>query len=164
VLERIGSARVLVHRDYHAQNLLWLPERKGLERVGLIDFQDAVAGSAAYDLISLVEDARRDVSPAIAEHTTRHYLTTMRAQGKTLDEDSFRAEMAVMAAQRNAKIVGIFARLFARDGKRRYLGYLPRVWSYLENDLRHPLLADLSAWYDRVLPKARRHLPELEQA
>src|SRR6185312_1929407 len=144
VLQRIeGLARVLVHRDYHAQNLLWLPDRKGLERVGLIDFQDAVAGSRAYDLISLVEDARRDVAPEIGEHATRHYLEAIRAQGTPLDEDKFRAEMAVMAAQRNTKIVGIFARLFARDGKRRYLGYLPRVWRYLEQDLRHPMLADL---------------------
>jgi aminoglycoside/choline kinase family phosphotransferase len=79
-----------------------------------------------------------------------------------LDEDRFRAEMAVMAAQRNTKIVGIFARLYARDGKRRYLGYLPRVWRYLEQDLKHPLMAGLRAWYDRAIPKARRTLPELE--
>jgi aminoglycoside/choline kinase family phosphotransferase len=88
----------------------------------------------------------------------------MRAQGTPLDEGHFRAEMAVMAAQRNAKIVGIFARLYARDGKRRYLSYLPRVWAYLERDLNHPLLADLKSWYDRTLPKARRTLPELESA
>src|SRR5258708_3718089 len=130
---------VFVHRDYHAQNLMWLPERTGLARVGLIDFQDAVAGSRAYDLISLVEDARREVSPELAELATAHYLSVMRAQGIPLDETHFRAEMAVMAAQRNAKIVGIFARLYLRDGKRRYLSYLPRVWTYLERDLSHPL-------------------------
>ena len=156
------SEPVFVHRDYHAQNLMWLPERTGLARVGLIDFQDAVAGSRAYDLISLTEDARRDVSPALAEIATAHYLSVMRAQGTSLDENHFRAEMAVMAAQRNAKIVGIFARLYKRDGKRRYLAYLPRVWNYLERDLSHPLMSDLRAWYDRVLPKARRSLPELE--
>ncbi len=158
------SEPVFVHRDYHAQNLMWLPERPGLAKVGLIDFQDAVAGSRAYDLISLVEDARRDVSPELAETATAHYLATMRAQGTPLDEDQFRAEMAVMAAQRNAKIVGIFARLYARDGKRRYLAYLPRVWRYLERDLQHPLLAGLRAWYDRLIPHARRILPELESA
>jgi aminoglycoside/choline kinase family phosphotransferase len=155
---------VFVHRDYHAQNLLWLPERAGLARVGLIDFQDAVAGSRAYDLISLTEDARRDVPPELGEIATAHYLAAMRAQGTPLDEAGFRAEIAVMAAQRNAKIVGIFARLYARDGKRRYLSYLPRVWTYLERDLSHPLLADLKAWYDRTIPKARRTLPELESA
>jgi aminoglycoside/choline kinase family phosphotransferase len=150
------SRRVFVHRDFHAQNLLWLPDRNGVARVGLIDFQDAVAGSPAYDLISLVEDARRDVSPELAEAATAHYLAAMKAQGTPLDEIRFRREMAVMAAQRNAKIVGIFARLYKRDGKPRYLGYLPRVWGYLERDLTHPALADLRAWYDRVIPKDRR--------
>ncbi|HWU55996.1 MAG TPA: phosphotransferase [Rhizomicrobium sp.] len=150
--------RVFVHRDYHAQNLLWLPERSGVSRVGLIDFQDAVAGSRAYDLISLIEDARRDVSPQIAEAATAHYLAMRRAQGAAVNEQEFRHEMAVMAAQRNAKIVGIFARLYKRDGKARYLAFLPRVWAYLERDLEHPALAGLRAWYDRVIPKDKRRL------
>ena len=127
------ASPVFVHRDYHAQNLIWLPERKGLARVGLIDFQDAVAGTRAYDLISLVEDARRDVSPEIAEATTRRYLAATRR--RTTDDDSAR-QMAVMAAQRNAKIAGIFARLYKRDGKPRYLSYLPRVWGYLNTRSR----------------------------
>lgn len=151
-----GARRVFVHRDYHAQNLLWLPGRDGVARVGLIDFQDAVAGSPAYDLISLVEDARRDVPPGMAEAATAHYLAAMAAQGTPLDEPAFRREMAVMAAQRNAKIVGIFARLYSRDGKARYLDLLPRVWGYLERDLSHPALAALRAWYDRVIPKDKR--------
>jgi aminoglycoside/choline kinase family phosphotransferase len=156
-LAQIGKGRrVFVHRDYHAQNLLWLPERDGVARVGLIDFQDAVAGSLAYDLISLTEDARRDVPPDIAEAATAHYLAAMTAQGTPLDEARFRREMAVMAAQRNAKIVGIFARLSKRDGRTRYLAFLPRVWGYLERDLAHPALADLRAWYDRVIPKDKR--------
>ena len=157
VLSGIGKARrVFVHRDYHAQNLLWLPERAGVSRVGLIDFQDAVAGSQAYDLISLVEDARRDVSPALAEAATAHYLATLKQQGTPVDETEFRHAMAVMAAQRNAKIVGIFARLYKRDGRARYLAFLPRVWAYLERDLTHPALADLRAWYARVIPKDKR--------
>jgi N-acetylmuramate 1-kinase len=151
-----GSRQVFVHRDYHAQNLLWLPDRDGVARVGLIDFQDAVAGSAAYDLISLTEDARRDVSPALAEAATRHYLAAMQEQGSVVDEAAFRDEMAVMAAQRNTKIVGIFARLYKRDGRTRYLAFLPRVWGYLERDLSHPALAGLKAWYDQVIPKDRR--------
>ena len=151
---------VFVHRDYHAQNLLWLPDRAGAARVGLIDFQDAVAGSKAYDLISLIEDARRDVAPEIAEATTRHYLTAMHDQGTPLDDAAFRAQMAVMAAQRNAKIVGIFARLYKRDGKPRYLAYLPRVWGYLNNDLEHLAMAGLKAWYDRAIPREKRGAPE----
>jgi aminoglycoside/choline kinase family phosphotransferase len=153
-----GGRRVFVHRDYHAQNLLWLPERTGIARVGLIDFQDAVAGSPAYDLISLTEDARRDVSPELAQIATAHYLAAMAAQGTPIDEAQFRHEMAVMAAQRNAKIVGIFARLAKRDGRVRYLAFLPRVWNYLERDLAHPALADLTAWYDRVIPQDKRAL------
>jgi aminoglycoside/choline kinase family phosphotransferase len=156
--ETLKNRRVFVHRDYHAQNLLWLPERRGVSRVGLIDFQDAVAGSQAYDLISLVEDARRDVSPQLAEAATAHYLAVMRAQGTAVDEEKFRHQMAVMAAQRNAKIVGIFARLYKRDGKARYLAFLPRVWAYLERDLQHPALAELRTWYDRVIPKDKRTL------
>ncbi|HXC55233.1 MAG TPA: phosphotransferase [Rhizomicrobium sp.] len=155
----LAAPPVFVHRDYHAQNLLWLPQRSGIARVGLIDFQDAVAGAKAYDLISLVEDARRDVAPEVGAATTTHYLETMRAQGTALDEEDFRAQMAVMAAQRNAKIVGIFARLFKRDGKERYLGYLPRVWGYLNRDLDHPALAPLKAWYDARIPMARRGDP-----
>ena len=154
-----GGDLVFVHRDYHAQNLLWLPGREGLGQVGIIDFQDAVAGSRAYDLISLVEDARRDVPAPLAESATRHYIEASRKFGASVDEENFRAEMAVMAAQRNTKIVGIFARLFLRDGKRRYLDYLPRVWGYLEQDFRHPLMTDLRQWYDRVLPKAKRAVP-----
>lgn len=143
---------VFVHRDYHAQNLLWLPERKGVARVGLIDFQDGVAGSTAYDLISVLEDARRDVAPELMAAGTRHYIDALRAHGANVDEAELRAAMAVMAAQRNAKIAGIFARLYKRDGKPRYLDYLPRVWGYLNRDLQHPALAPLKTWYDARIP------------
>jgi aminoglycoside/choline kinase family phosphotransferase len=152
---------VFVHRDYHAQNLLWLPEREGVARVGLIDFQDGVAGNVAYDLISVLEDARRDVSAELMAQATRHYLDTMARQGVRVDEDQFRAAMAVMAAQRNAKIVGIFARLYKRDGKPRYLSYLPRVWGHLNRDLAHPALAPLKAWYDRHIPMEARGEPRV---
>jgi len=156
-LERQRRASdVFVHRDYHAQNLIWLPERSGNARIGVIDFQDAVAGARAYDLVSLVEDARRDVSPELAHAMTDHYLAAMAGQDKPLDADAHRAEMALLAAQRNAKIVGIFARLFKRDGKPRYLDYLPRVWRYLNRDLDHPALAGLKAWYDRTIPRNAR--------
>jgi aminoglycoside/choline kinase family phosphotransferase len=151
---------VFVHRDYHAQNLLWLPEREGGARVGIIDFQDAVAGTQAYDLVSLVEDARRDVPPALAEAMTNRYLAAMQAQGTPLDGDAFRAQAATIATQRNAKIAGIFARLYKRDNKPRYLDYLPRVWGYLNKDLEHPTMHDLKAWYDARIPLAARGKPQ----
>ncbi len=148
-----------VHRDFHAQNLMWMPGRAAAARVGLIDFQDAVAGSAAYDMISLVEDARRDVSPEAGKLTVSHYLNKMQQQGTPVDESAFALEMAVFAAQRNTKIVGIFARLSRRDGKPRYLELLPRVWSYLTADLAHPDLAALKSWYDRTIPFEARSVP-----
>jgi len=153
----LASPAVFVHRDYHAQNLFWLPQREGAARVGLIDFQDAVAGPASYDMISLLEDARRDVSPALARAMTHRYIDAMRRADGTFDDEEYRAQSAVMAAQRNAKITGIFARLYRRDRKPRYLSYLPRVWGYLENDLTHRALADLKRWYDRKVPAEARH-------
>lgn len=155
----LTAPAVIVHRDYHAQNLLWLPQRAGAARVGLIDFQDAVAGSRAYDLISLTEDARRDVAPAVGERVVADYLAAMAAQGAPVDPQAYAAEMAVFAAQRNVKIVGIFSRLHKRDGKPHYLGYLPRVWSYLNSDLAHPALEGLRKWYDRKIPQQARGLP-----
>jgi len=158
----LSAPSAFVHRDYHAQNLMWLPERRGPARVGLIDFQDAVSGARAYDLVSLIEDARRDVSQESAEATTQHYLDAMARQGTALDEDEFRGHMATMAAQRNAKIAGIFARLHKRDGKPRYLDYLPRVWRYLNLDLENPALGELKRWYDQTIPIEARGAPVLE--
>ena len=155
---------VFVHRDYHAQNLFWLPARQGLARVGMIDFQDALAGNRSYDVISLLEDARRDVSPELAAAMKAHYLTAMKEQGRALDGESWTAEAAITAAQRNAKIAGIFSRLASRDGKSRYLAHLPRVWRYLEGDLRHPSLANLQNWYDTVIPRETREGPRHEGA
>lgn len=140
-----------VHRDYHADNLMWLPSRKGHARVGLLDFQDAVMGDAAYDLVSLLEDARRDVPPALAEKLVGHYIKAAHA-----DAQAFRFAYALLAAQRNAKIVGIFTRLAARDGKKHYLDYLPRVWGHLNRDVMHPELAKLKAWLDRYVPMDKR--------
>ncbi|MBV9330561.1 MAG: phosphotransferase [Alphaproteobacteria bacterium] len=158
----LAAPPVFVHRDFHAQNLMWLPGRSGARRVGLIDFQDAVRGSRAYDLMSLIEDARRDVSAEIAEATARHYLDAQGGNGRAFDDRAFREQMAVMAAQRNAKIVGIFARLHKRDGKSRYLDYLPRVWAYLNRDLESPALRDLKRWYDRTIPQSLRGTPRAE--
>lgn len=156
----LQSSSSFVHRDYHAQNLFWLPERTGSARVGMIDFQDAVAGAKSYDLVSLLEDARRDVSAELADGMLKRYVGVRKAFDPAMDEAQFRAEASIMAAQRNAKIAGIFARLYKRDGKSRYLSYLPRVWAYLERDLSHPVLKPLKAWYDRRIPaEARRQAP-----
>ncbi|MGH6888178.1 MAG: aminoglycoside phosphotransferase family protein [Rhizomicrobium sp.] len=154
-----GAGPVFVHRDYHAQNLFWLPRREGTARVGMIDFQDALAGNRTYDVVSLLEDARRDVAPEVARTMKARYLAAMKSQGRDVDPELWSAEAAVTAAQRNAKIAGIFARLASRDGKPRYLGHLPRVWRYLESDLAHPVLEKLSAWYDRAIPRERRRAP-----
>jgi len=154
--DTVRSKPVLVHRDYHAENLMWLPDRNDIQRVGLIDFQDAVAGSQAQDLMHLLEDARRDVSPETRQATVRHYFDTMKARGLGLDEEPFRAEMAAISGQRNARIVGIFARLYKRDAKPRYLQFLPRVWGHLNRDLENPAMAGLKAWYARTIPMEKR--------
>lgn len=132
-----------VHRDYHADNLMWLPERSGTAQVGLLDFQDGVRGDPMYDLVSLLEDARRDVPPALAEAMLSRYITLAGA-----DNAQARAAYALLGAQRNSKIVGIFTRLAVRDNKLHYLNYLPRVWRHLERNLAHPLLAPLKALID----------------
>ncbi len=164
-LESVHSSQpVFVHRDYHAQNLFWLPARSGTARVGMIDFQDAVAGNRSYDVMSLLEDARRDVAPALAAAMKARYLAVVREQGCALDESAWAAEAAVTAGQRNAKIAGIFARLATRDGKPRYLAHLPRVWRHLEADLDHPALSRLRRWYDRAIPREKRNLVQSEGA
>ena len=139
---------VVVLRDYHAENLVWLPRRDGTARVGLLDYQDALAGHPAYDLISLLEDARRDTSDALREAMIARYL----ARRPELEPDAFRAAYSALGAQRNMKIVGIFARLALRDGKPRYLSMIPRVWGHLQRDLTHPALAELAAWVSRSVP------------
>jgi N-acetylmuramate 1-kinase len=138
---------VCILRDYHAENLLWLPQRQGLAKVGLLDFQDALAGHPVYDLVSLLEDARRDVAAG-----TRAQMLTRFAKASDMPEPEVREAFAVLGAQRNLKILGIFARLHLRDGKRRYLKLLPRVWAHVARDLAHPALADLRAWVAEHLP------------
>ncbi len=134
---------VTVLRDYHAENVMLLG---GLEKQGLLDFQDALVGHAAYDLVSLLQDARRDVSPELEAKMLDYYLA------RTGEGEDFRADYARLGAQRNAKIVGIFVRLWKRDGKPRYLDYIPRVWAAMERDLAHPALAPVAAWFDANIP------------
>ena len=150
------SDAVVVLRDYHAENLMWLDERSGPSKAGLLDFQDALAGSPAYDLVSLTEDARRDVSPELAASVTDRYVARRRSDDASFDADAFRFAAALLAAQRNTKIVGIFARLWKRDGKPRYTQFLPRMWGYLDRDLSHPAMAELKRWFDRHIPREMR--------
>ncbi len=141
---RAGAA-CFVYIDYHADNLLWLPERGGLERVGLLDFQDGRLGPPVYDLVSLLQDARRDVSPGLVDLMIQRYLSGR----PDLDADTFRNAYAVLGAQRNCKILGLFSRLASRDGKTSYLALQDRVLGHLKHDLAHPALATLAAWFDR---------------
>jgi aminoglycoside/choline kinase family phosphotransferase len=143
---------VLVLRDFHADNLFWLPDRARLSRVGLIDFQDGLLGDPAYDLVSLLEDARRDVAPILAETMIARYIAHA-----DCDPDRFRIAYDTLAAQRNAKIIGIFARLSERDGKERYLSLIPRVMGLFERDIaRTPIFADIARFFDHHVPKALR--------
>jgi aminoglycoside/choline kinase family phosphotransferase len=149
VLAEVERRPVLVLRDYHADNLMVLPGRREL---GLLDFQDALAGHPAYDLVSLLQDARRDVDPALEEAMLARYC----AAAGVDDLAAFRADYEILGAQRNTKILGIFTRLWKRDGKAHYLPLQPRVWGYLERNLAHPALAPVKAWFDANVPAEKR--------
>lgn len=135
-----------VLRDYHAENIMLL--RDGAQ--GLIDFQDALAGHPAYDLVSLLQDARRDVSPELEAAMLEHYRQHSDASA------DFDLHYALLGAQRNTKIIGIFTRLWKRDGKERYLSFLPRMWGLLERDLAHPGLTEVRDWFDHHIPAETR--------
>ncbi|MBV1917544.1 MAG: phosphotransferase [Sphingomonadaceae bacterium] len=147
VLPRQRSG-VTVLRDYHAENIMLMGT---LQKQGLLDFQDALVGHPAYDLVSLLQDARRDVSQEIEAVMFDHYR-----EQAGVDGAEFLADYARLGAQRNAKIVGIFVRLWRRDGKPRYLEMIPRVWKLLERDLSHPALAPVADWFDRNIPRTLR--------
>jgi aminoglycoside/choline kinase family phosphotransferase len=155
-----GGPATLVLRDYHVDNLMWLPDRPGVRACGLLDFQDAVIGPPAYDLVSLLEDARRDVPAVIASRSIDRYLAAF----PEIDRETFALSYAVFGVQRGAKILGIFTRLDRRDGKPDYLTHVPRVWRWLEGGLAHPALAELRGWFDRVLPPEIRVIPERKSA
>jgi hypothetical protein len=149
-----GVPDSFVFRDYHIDNLMRL-ERPGLGACGLLDFQDAVIGPIAYDLVSLVEDARRDVPDAVRAAMLRRYLD----RRPDIDAEALDTAMAVLGAQRHAKVIGIFCRLARRDGKRVYLHHLPRLWRLIERSLGHPALAPMEHWMNRNVPPDLRALP-----
>nr|WP_082103240.1 phosphotransferase [Sphingomonas sp. Ag1] len=146
----IFARPVTVLRDYHVENLMLVGDP---HRLGLLDFQDALAGHPAYDLVSLLQDARRDVAPELENAMIERYCNV------TGEGEAFMRAYHVLGAQRNAKIIGIFTRLWKRDGKPRYPGLCPRVWTYLERDLAQPALAPVAAWFDANIPASLRGDP-----
>jgi len=153
------AADVLLLRDYHSPNLLVLDGRTGLDRIGIIDFQDALTGPAAYDVASLLQDARRTVPADIEARLLARYEAARIAQHTGFDADAFRAAYAIMGAQRNTKIIGIFARLLLRDGKPGYLQHIPRLADYLARDLTHPALAPVADWFEAHVPLEKIRIP-----
>ena len=147
-----SGAQTWVLRDFHSPNLLWLPEREGTGRIGLLDYQDAVIGPAAYDVAALLQDARADVPEKMEIALLSRYTRARRSASATFDAPAFARAYATLAAQRASKILGIFARLEKRDHKPQYLRHLPRVSTYLQRSLRHPDLAPLAAWYRTNVP------------
>lgn len=143
-------------RDYHSPNLLWLRQREGIARIGIIDFQDCVLGHPAYDMASLGQDARAAVPDDLELKLLAHYAKLRREADASFDMAAFAKAYSILAAQRATKILGIFARLDQRDGKPQYLAHLPRVEAYLRKSLRHPALADIRAWYEANLPSLFR--------
>ncbi len=152
VARGVAGASVFAHRDFHAENLLWLDDRQGVARAGLIDFQDAVRAHPSWDLHSLLQDARRDVSPELEAAMLDHYFTLR----PPADREAFMADYAGLAALNEARIIGVFARLIVRDAKPRYAAFLPRMWRHLERNLANPQLAGLKAWFDRHVPMEMR--------
>ncbi|WP_414695162.1 N-acetylmuramate/N-acetylglucosamine kinase AmgK [Phenylobacterium sp.] len=147
-----AGASVFCHRDYHAQNLIWLPDRKGPARVGLLDFQDALKAHPTWDLLHLLQDARRDISPSLETAMLDRYLAARPAT----DRDAFLADYRALAVSNAARILG---RVFARQallGRPQYKAYMPRTWRYLERNLTDPALAGLKAWFDRHVPANNR--------
>jgi tRNA threonylcarbamoyl adenosine modification protein YjeE len=142
-----------VLRDYHSPNLLWLPGREDIARIGLVDFQDALIGPAAYDVASLLQDARVDVPESMEMNLLGRYVRARLNRDSSFDTGGFTLLYATLAAQRATKILGIFARLQRRDGKPQYLRHMPRLWRYLLRSLAHPALAGLKAWYAANVPR-----------
>lgn len=160
-LNHVADARdTLVLRDYHVDNLMWLPNRHGTERCGLLDFQDAVIGSRAYDVMSLIEDARRDIPDIIREEMVSKYLDAF----PEVNAETLRRDIAILGAGRHAKVIGIFTRLSDRDGKTQYLHHISRVWRLLERDLMHPALSDVADWFNQNVPHELRRIPATPDA
>lgn len=138
---------VLIQRDYHAENLIWLPERAGSRRVGLLDYQDAMLGHPAYDLVSVLQDTRRDVSLDLQNRMIDRYLA-----GSDMQKESFQEAYALLGLQRNLRILGVFARLSLAYGKPHYVDLIPRVWGHIETGLSHPAAVEIAPCIQATLP------------
>ncbi len=155
----LNSAQCLTLRDYHSENLIWLPSRTGLQKVGLLDFQDAAISHPAYDLVSVLEDARRDLGDGIHATGLDYYI-----HKSGTEPDEFRYAFALAGAQRNLRILGVFSRLSLKFGKQRYVDLIPRVWTHLMNDLAHPELDEMRHMVlDSLPPPTESHLSYLKQ-
>jgi N-acetylmuramate 1-kinase len=148
----VAATPTWVLRDYHSPNLLWLAGREDIARIGILDFQDALIGPAAYDVASLLQDARVDVPEPMEVTLLSQYVRARRSDDSDFDPAAFTRLYATLSAQRATKILGIFARLDLRDGKPQYLRHMPRLWNYLQRSLAHPALASLRAWYGANVP------------
>jgi aminoglycoside/choline kinase family phosphotransferase len=152
VASGVAGATVMAHRDYHAENLIWLPYRSGFARAGMIDFQDAVRAHPSWDLHSLLQDARRDLAPGVEAMALRGYFHAR----PDVDQEAFMRDYAGLAALNEARILGVFARLIARDHKPRYRAFMPRMWAHLNANLKKPGLETVAAWFDRHVPAGLR--------
>jgi len=152
-IEIVNAPATWTLRDYHSPNLIWLPQREGVKRVGIIDFQDCVMGHPAYDVVSLLQDARVTVPDELELRLLGHYAQSRRTDAPDFDMAGFARAYAILGAQRATKILGIFARLDKRDRKPQYLAHLPRVTRYLRKNLAHPALAPLRDWHIANLPR-----------
>lgn len=157
----LSQSRCLVLRDYHVDNLVLLGGASGTNACGLLDFQGALLGARSYDLMSLLEDARRDVSEQLVDHLkARYYAAFAELSTPGPERDAFEASYAILGAGRHAKVIGIFTRLCFRDAKPDYLVHIPRVWKLLERSLGHPMLQALADWFDTYVPKNVRMIPQ----
>ncbi|KAB7647421.1 aminoglycoside phosphotransferase family protein [Polymorphobacter fuscus] len=151
----LAGPRVLTLRDYHADNLMII-DRPGLRGLGLLDFQDALAGHPAYDLVSLLQDVRRIVSPDVEAAMLDRYIAARGQSAAGIDAPAFRTAYDILGAQRNIKILGVFTRLYVRDGKAAYAAYHPRLWELVTRNLERPALAGVAAWFAASVPAAAR--------
>jgi N-acetylmuramate 1-kinase len=160
VLDRmLGEPPGIFLRDYHSPNLFWRPEQTGTDRVGVIDFQDALAEPWAYDLVSLLQDARVDVPHALEAQEKARYMHAVAQFEPAFDPAEFGATYAAFGAQRNTRLIGLWVRLLQRDNKPNYMKHMARTWDYVERNLAHPSLAELRSWYGRHFPQGTRGKP-----
>jgi aminoglycoside/choline kinase family phosphotransferase len=146
------APKTIILRDFHVDNLVWLKDRNSIQQCGLLDFQDASIGPQVYDLVSLFEDVRQDVSPTLTKRLLKEYLSHF----PLLDEESFMAQYYTVGAQRATRIIGVFSRMLLKQNRDHYMRFIPRTWKWLENDLKHDNLLAIRHWFDQYFPEEKR--------